>query len=71
MWTVALRFALCSYVAQGRDVNLSINRVESYRKFCNKLWNACKFALMKLGEEFVPDKEFIPRGNESLLTNGF
>lgn len=63
--TDALRFALCSYVAQGRDVNLNISRVESYRKFCNKLWNACKFALMKLGEGFVPGKEFVPKGNES------
>ena len=63
--TDALRFALCSYVAQGRDVNLNINRVESYRKFCNKLWNACKFALMKLGEGFIPDKDFVPKGNES------
>ena len=50
--TDALRFALCSYVAQGRDINLNITRVEGYRRFCNKLWNAMKFALMKLGPDF-------------------
>lgn len=50
--TDALRFALCSYVAQGRDINLNITRVEGYRRFCNKLWNALKFALMKLGDDY-------------------
>lgn len=52
--TDALRFALCSYVAHGRDVNLSVSRVESYRRFCNKLWNACKFALSKLPDNIAP-----------------
>ena len=51
----ALRFALCNYVAQGRDINLNINKVEGYRRFCNKLWNAMKFALMKLGPDFRGD----------------
>lgn len=43
--TDALRFALCSYMTQARDINLDICRVQGYRFFCNKLWNATKFAL--------------------------
>lgn len=42
----ALRFALCAYITQARDINLDINRVQGYRFFCNKLWNATKFALL-------------------------
>lgn len=52
--TDALRFALCSYMSQGHDINLSILRVQGYRFFCNKLWNAIKFALMYFKKEFVP-----------------
>lgn len=44
----ALRFGLLAYTAQGRDVNLDINRVVGYRHFCNKLWNATKFAMTHL-----------------------
>ena len=38
----------------GRDINLEILRVEGYRKFCNKIFNATKFAMLKLDETFVP-----------------
>lgn len=44
--TDAMRFALCSYLTQARDINLDILRVQGYRFFCNKLWNATKFALL-------------------------
>ena len=54
--TDALRFALCAYTAQGRDINLDVLRVQGYRFFCNKLWNATKFALMGLGENYKPNE---------------
>ena len=39
---------------QGRDINLDIKRVVAYRHWCNKLWNAIKFAMINLGDVFVP-----------------
>lgn len=38
----------------GRDINLEILRVEGYRKFCNKIFNATKFAMLKFEPDFVP-----------------
>jgi len=52
--TDAMRFALCAYTSQGRDINLDVNRVAAYRNFCNKLWNATKFALINLGDNYKP-----------------
>ncbi|WIA29336.1 hypothetical protein OEZ86_011841 [Tetradesmus obliquus] len=52
--TDALRFALVAYTTQARDINLDIKRVVAYRYWCNKLWNAIKFAMMNLPEAFQP-----------------
>ena len=42
----ALRFTLTAMAAQGRDIKLATSRVEGYRNFATKLWNACRFAEM-------------------------
>jgi valyl-tRNA synthetase len=46
--TDAFRFTLAAFAAQGRDVKMSEKRVEGYRHFINKLWNAARFSLMHL-----------------------
>jgi valyl-tRNA synthetase len=46
--TDAFRFTLAAFAAQGRDVKFSEERVEGYRHFVNKLWNAARFIMMNL-----------------------
>ncbi|KAF9212211.1 hypothetical protein BGZ59_007077 [Podila verticillata] len=64
--TDALRFCLGAYSAFGKDINLDIMRVDGYRKFCNKLWNATRFALLKFEDGFLPNKTAAKSGRESL-----
>ena len=60
----ALRFTLSAMAAQGRDIKLSAQRVEGYRNFATKLWNAARFAEMN-GCVTVPD--FDPRNAKETL----
>uniref|UniRef100_A0A9J7YC20 Valine--tRNA ligase, mitochondrial n=1 Tax=Cyprinus carpio carpio TaxID=630221 RepID=A0A9J7YC20_CYPCA len=52
--TDALRFALCSYKAQGEDISLSVSHVLSCRHFCNKMWQTVRFTLATLHDASLP-----------------
>lgn len=49
--TDALRFTLAFITVPGRDIFLSSDRIEGFRHFCNKIWNASRFAIMSNHEE--------------------
>ena len=54
----AFRFALAAFAAMGRDVRLSEGRIEGYRFFVNKLWNAARFVRMNTSDDYQPDFDF-------------
>jgi len=63
--TDAFRFTLAAFSAQGRDVRMSEERIEGYKFFVNKIWNAARFSLMNL-EDFPNAAAAIPREEKSL-----
>lgn len=63
--TDALRFTLAALGVQGRDVKLSEERIEGYKHFVNKLWNASRLVMMNL--DGIPECEKIPLRPSSLV----
>jgi valyl-tRNA synthetase len=73
--TDALRFTLASLASPGRDIKLAEERIEGYRNFANKIWNAARFMLMNLDEaqepgtspaSSFPDRWILSRLNQAI-----
>jgi len=72
--TDAMRFTLTAFAAQGREIKLDEDRIEGYRHFINKIWNAARFALMHVSDcdesvkDVVRDPKSLPLVHQWILS---
>jgi len=72
--TDAMRFTLVAFAAQGREIKLDEERIEGYRFFINKIWNAARFSMMHVSEcddsvkDVVQNPESLPLVHRWILS---
>ncbi|EFQ92380.1 hypothetical protein PTNB73_09823 [Pyrenophora teres f. teres] len=62
----ALRMALVGYTTGGGDISFDVNVIHGYRRFCNKIYQATKYVIGRLGDSFTPREKISKTGAESL-----
>ncbi|MFW2365294.1 MAG: valine--tRNA ligase [Desulforhopalus sp.] len=67
--TDAMRFTLTAFAAQGREIKLDEDRIEGYRYFINKIWNAARFALMHVSESEASVREVVDKPQDLPLVH--